>query len=110
MKNVLFSVVVNHLLEMGEQLPFLGIPFGTALLSKAVVVAHRTDPGLGNIFTLRVHFLLPFLITEYVFVNNHTGDGEIWLKDRKVNYIDFEVNWVSGLFVTTQYDVALIGI
>lgn len=110
MKNVLFSICVNHLLSIGEELPFLPIPFGVAPLSKAVVVGHRTDPTLGNIFTLRVTFALPFLITNYVFINNHTGDGEIWLKDRKVNYIDFEVNWVSGLFTATQYDVALIGI
>lgn len=109
MKNVLFSVVVDHLLAMNEEIPFLQ-SFGTAILSKAKVVAHTTDPELGNLFTLRVHFVLPFLITQYVFTNNVKGDGIIKLINREVNYIDFQVNWIAGFSVATQYDAALVGI
>lgn len=109
MKNVMFSLLVDHLLEMDEEIPF-NHSFGVFPLSKAKVIAHTSDPTLGNLFTLRIRFEFPFVVTRYVFTNNKVGDGIINLIDRKVNHIDVQVNWIAGFSVATQYDSALIGI
>lgn len=109
MTTVLFTLSVDHLLNRGEKLDFIQSS-GLALLSKAEVVAHRDDPRLGNLFTLRATYLLPFLSRRYVVLSNSDGEGLFSIIDRTAGYIDFEINWIAGYSVETIYDVAVIGL